>query len=201
MIRELWNGKFSRDGYLYGKAPNVFLKAQIDAMPAGSSLLLLGEGEGRNACYAAAAGVDVTALDASDVGLQKAQALACEHGVQIKILHEDLQGWCPDALYDAVMASFLHLEEPLRGEAFRKALKALRPSGVFAAEFFSLKQLPLESGGPKDPSLLYTTASLKEIFAIEGYETLQLEETTTLLDEGRGHCGEAWGIRVVVKRS
>jgi SAM-dependent methyltransferase len=200
MIGEMWNGKFSREGYLYGKAPNAFLKGHIDQLPADSSLLLLGEGEGRNACYAASRGLDVTALDASDVGLQKALAMADAAGVSITTLLIDLQEWHSDVHYDAVMASFLHLEEPLRTQAFREALKALKPSGVFVAEFFSTKQMPLTSGGPKNVDLLYTIESLQSIFDLEGYEIVQLEEIIDLLDEGPGHQGDAQLIRIKVKK-
>ncbi len=200
MIGSMWNGKFSREGYLYGKVPNVFLKRHIDSMKPGSTLLLLGEGEGRNACYAASRDIEVMALDASDVGLKKAHDLAEESGVTIKTVLIDLHDWKSNTHYDAVMASFLHLNEPLRTQAFREALKALKPSGVFVAEFFSTKQMPLTSGGPKDADLLYTVESMQNIFDIEGYEILQLEEVVDVLDEGRGHQGEAQLIRVKVKK-
>ena len=196
----MWNAKFAREGFLYGTEPNAFLKQQIDAMQPGQSLLLLGEGEGRNACYGASRGLQVTAIDASDVGLEKALQLAHEKGVAFETLHLDLEQWRADARYDAVMASYLHLTEPLRSEVFTEALKALAPSGLFAAEFFSLKQLPLESGGPKDPALLYTLDSLEPIFMLPGFELLQLEEVVDTLNEGRGHRGEAQIIRVRVRK-
>jgi cyclopropane fatty-acyl-phospholipid synthase-like methyltransferase len=200
MIREMWNSKFSREGYLYGIDPNVYLAGQIDGLSTGATLLLLGEGEGRNACYAASKGLKVTALDASDVGLEKALQLADVRGVSIDTVHTDLEQWHADTPYDAVMASFLHLSEPLRTQVFREALRALRPSGIFAAEFFSVKQLPLSSGGPKDAELLYTLDSLEAIFDIPGFELLQLEEVVDTLEEGKGHSGEAQLIRVKVKK-
>ena len=195
----MWNAKFAREGFLYGTEPNTFLKTQIDAMHSGQSLLLLGEGEGRNACYAASRGLKVTAIDASDVGLEKALRLAGERGVAFETLHMDLQQWRADTRYDGVMASYLHLAEPLRTQVFTEALRALAPSGLFAAEFFSLKQLPLESGGPKDPELLYTVDALEALFSLPGFEVLQLEEAVDTLEEGRGHRGEAQIIRVRVR--
>lgn len=201
MIREMWNAKFSREGYLYGTEPNRYIALQIDAMQPGQTLLLLGEGEGRNACYAASRGIKVTALDASDIGLEKALQLADARGVTIETLHTDLEDWHAEAHYDAVMASFLHLNEPLRTQVFREALKALKPSGLFAAEFFSVKQLPRSSGGPKDPELLYTVESLDAIFDLPGFELLELEEVIDTLDEGTGHRGEAELIRVRVKKA
>ncbi len=200
MMQDLWNGKFSREGYLYGKAPNSYLASHIDGLPASSSILFLGEGEGRNACYAALHGHSVLALDASDIGLNKAQQLATDMDVDIKTLHIDLAHWEAEVHYDAVMASFLHLKEPLRTLAFGKAISALKPSGVFVAEFFSIKQLPLQSGGPKDPELLYTVDSLQNIFDRSDIEILRLEEVVDLLHEGRGHQGDAELIRIVVRK-
>jgi SAM-dependent methyltransferase len=199
-IQSMWNKKFSRDGYLYGKKPNAFLASRLERLAARSRILFLGEGEGRNACYAAEKGFDVTALDASDVGLQKTRTLACELGVAVKTLHTDLEHWENDSVYDVVMASFLHLMEPLRTKAFREAMHSLRPGGRFIAEFFSIRQLPRDSGGPKMIDLLYTTDSLNEIFAVKGCEIEMLEEVIDTLDEGVGHQGEAEVIRVVVKR-
>ncbi len=200
MMRALWNEKFSREGYLYGKKPNTFLASQMHVLAPQSDILFLGEGEGRNACYAASKGFNATALDASDVGLEKARALAEEMGVAVTIEHQDLQTWQPKSQYDAVMTSFLHLSEPLRTEAFRSALKALKPSALFIGEFFSTKQLPLSSGGPKDEALLYTVDSLREIFSLEGAEIVLLEACSDLLDEGTGHQGEAELIRIIVKK-
>jgi 2-polyprenyl-3-methyl-5-hydroxy-6-metoxy-1,4-benzoquinol methylase len=199
-IQSMWNEKFSRKGYLYGTNPNAFLASQLERLAAGSKILFLGEGEGRNACYAAAKGFDATALDASDVGLRKMETMACELGVSIKTLHTDLEHWESEGAYDVVMASFLHLMEPLRMKAFREAMHSLRPGGRFIAEFFSTRQLPRDSGGPKMIDLLYTTDSLREVFAVKGCEIEMLEEVVDTLDEGVGHQGEADLIRIIVKR-
>jgi SAM-dependent methyltransferase len=196
----MWNEKFSRDGYLYGKHPNTFLAKYIDALPKHSTVLFLGEGEGRNACYAASKGHRAVALDASDIGLEKAQRLAYEQGVDIWTIHTDLESWHEEGDYSAIMASFLHLKEPLRSEAFRKALNVLRPSGVFVAEFFSKQQLPRTSGGPKDADLLYAVEELRPIFTLDGFIVEMLEDVIDVLDEGLGHQGEAELIRVVVRR-
>jgi cyclopropane fatty-acyl-phospholipid synthase-like methyltransferase len=64
------------------------------------SVLSLGEGEGRNAVWLSGQGHDVTAVDASVVGLQKAQRLAAERGVKITTVHPDL------AAYDIVQGSW-----------------------------------------------------------------------------------------------
>lgn len=200
-MQTMWNQKFAGEAYLYGKHPNTFLASYIDELPRHSRILFIGEGEGRNACYAASRGLRAVALDASDIGLEKAQRLAHEIGVEIWTIHMDLSQWqAEENEYDAVMTSFLHLKEPLRSAAFREALKVLKPGGIFVAEFFSVHQLPRTSGGPKDVDLLYTAEALKPIFTQDGYTIEYLCEEIAHLEEGHGHQGEAELVRVVVRK-
>lgn len=199
-IGQMWDEKFSREDYFYGFEPNVFIESQTNLLLPQGKILCLGEGEGRNATYLASKGFDVTALDASAIGMTKAIALASKRGVSFKIELLDLEQWEPKESYDAVVTSYLHLEEPLRTDAFRKAFSSLNPQGYFIGEFFSINQIPRESGGPKKPSLLYTLASLESIFSIEGAKIVYLEECDVPLDEGKGHQGDALVIRVIVQK-
>jgi methyltransferase family protein len=145
-------------------------------------------------------GFKVTALDASAVGITKALSLASKRGVSFNVQLLDLALWDPKERYDAVVTSYLHLEEPLRTGAFRKAVSSLNPGGHFIGEFFSLQQIPRESGGPKKPSLLYTVASLESIFSTHDCKIIYLQECDVPLDEGNGHQGDALVIRVIIKK-
>ncbi len=196
----MWDKKFAGDEYLYGKEPNVFIAQIIDTLPASSHILFLGEGEGRNACYAAKKSHRVQAIDSSEVALNKLDKLAKECDVKIASSHLDLKDWHADEQYDAILCSYLHLEEPLRTEVFVKALNALRLGGVFAGEFFATTQLGKKSGGPKDESLLYKINDFKKL-ARPGYICKNVQKTNTVLDEGEGHKGDADVIRVEFLRS
>lgn len=200
-IGQIWDNKFSREGYLYGFEPNAFIESQTGLIKPQGKVLCLGEGEGRNAVYLADKGFEVTALDASPIGMTKALALAKKRGVSFQTELINLEQWEPKEAYDAIVSSYLHLEEPLRTEAFDKALYALKKEGYFIAEFFSLNQMPRESGGPKNADLLYTLESLQKIVELEGFHVKQLEECEVLLDEGNGHQGDAIVIRVIVQRA
>lgn len=199
-IGQMWDEKFSREGYFYGFEPNVFIESNTTLLAPQGKVLCLGEGEGRNAVYLADKGFQVTALDASAVGMTKALALASKRGVSFDVQLLDLEQWDPKERYDAIVTSYLHLEEPLRTQAFRKAVSSLNPKGYFIGEFFSLAQIPRESGGPKKPSLLYTLASLESIFSTEDCKIIELQECDVPLDEGNGHQGDALVIRVIVQK-
>lgn len=199
-MQKMWNEKFSREGFLYGKEPNAFLAANEALLSPKSNILMLGEGEGRTACFMALKGHVVAALDASDVGLAKTRALADEAGVEIDTIHADLNEWRSDRKYHGVLTSFLHLPEPLRTEAFSHALDTVENGGYFMGEFFSLKQLSRESGGPKMPELLYTLESVQKIFDRDDVKLIKLEECVDHLSEGSGHQGDAELIRVIAQK-
>ncbi len=63
-----------QEAYIYGEAPNVFFR-EIPSRILPGRLLLPGEGEGRNAVWAATVGWDVTAVDYSISGKAKALKL------------------------------------------------------------------------------------------------------------------------------
>ena len=77
-MKEFWNERYSEKDFVYGKAPNVFIKSILDQMEPGR-VLVPGAGEGRDAVYAATLGWQVDAFDISEAGQQKAQILAAEN--------------------------------------------------------------------------------------------------------------------------
>lgn len=197
--REFWNERFAKEGYFYGTTPNLYIASHIDRLKSASSILFLGEGEGRNAAYAAKLGHIVSALDASEIGLEKARALSHSFGCEITTIHTDLEVWEPTERYDAILCSFLHLPEPLRSDVFAKVTRHLTPNGVFAGEFFSIHQLPKTTGGPKDTSLLYTSDAIQTLLTSLSCTIEELYETDTELHEGKGHIGVASVLRMAVR--
>lgn len=192
--QKFWNSKFSRDGYLYGLKPNSFIASKVKLFKKGGKVLCLGEGEGRNAFFLAKRGFDVTAIDASDIGLLKLHQRAKEENLNIQTKCMDLNNWSPDEKYDAIVSSYLHMHEEDREKLFDNIDESLSIDGVFVAEFFSINQLSYSSGGPKDEKLLYKIEDFKSHYA---FSDADVKEQITILDEGKGHQGEASVIRIV----
>ena len=195
--QEFWNSKFSRDGFLYGIKPNTFIASKIKMFPREGKVLCIGEGEGRNAIFLAKRGLTVTAIDASDIGLSKLHFRSIEEDVKIETICADLNEWEVKETYDVIVASYLHMYKNEREDLFEKIEESLNPNGYFIGEFFSTKQLNYTSGGPKDEDLLYTVDDFKKHFALCEKE---IKEQVTILDEGKGHQGEACVIRVIVQK-
>ena len=195
--QEFWNGKFSKADYFYGINPNDFLASNIELLKNHQELLCLGEGEGRNAIFFAKNGFEVSAIDASDLGLEKLQNRAVEEKLDIKTVCMDLNFWKAEEKYDVIMASYLHLLRDERERLFKKIEDSLNTNGYFIAEFFSTKQLSYNSGGPKDLELLYTVEDLSNYFSLCKKNII---EEIVVLNEGIGHQGEACVIRVVIQK-
>ena len=199
-MASMWDGKFGSEDYFYGTAPNRFIADSIPLLKEKQRILCMGEGEGRNAVFLASMGFDVTAVDISQVGLAKTKKLAAHEGVTVRTVHADLGIWEADTPYNAIIATYLHLASPLREAVFGKAVSWLTPGGLFIGEFFTKKQLGHNSGGPKDPKLLYSEGEWHHAAASWPVDILTLGETLTHLAEGTGHTGEASVVRVVLKR-
>lgn len=56
----------------------------------GDSAMVLAMGDGRNALYLASLGLQVTGIDISSVGLEKARQAATERGLQIEAIQADI---------------------------------------------------------------------------------------------------------------
>ena len=108
----MWDECYAEPGYAYGTAPNDFLAAVVDRIPDGR-VLCLAEGEGRNATFLAQWERQVTAVDASAVGMAKAAALAAERGVKLDTVVADLATYeLQPGAWDAIVLIFAHLPPP-----------------------------------------------------------------------------------------
>jgi SAM-dependent methyltransferase len=195
--QEFWNGKFSKADYFYGTKANEFLVLNISLLKNHKKLLCLGEGEGRNAIFFAKNGFEVSAIDASNLGLEKLQNRAIEEKLDIKTVCMDLNDWTVLEKYDVIVASYLHMFKNEREELFKKIEDSLNSNGYFIGEFFSTKQLEFNSGGPKDLDLLYAIEDFQNYFNLCKKNII---EEIVVLDEGIGHQGEACVIRVVIQK-
>ena len=79
-----WNRRYKNPEYVYGTAPNLFLKEQILKLKIGK-VLFAAEGEGRNAVFSAVNGWNILAFDISKEGQKKARQLAKHHNVNIQL--------------------------------------------------------------------------------------------------------------------
>ena len=114
----MWNERYNRAEYVFGTEPNDFLKENFQKIPLGGKVLCLAEGEGRNAVFLAEQGYQVTAMDMSNVGLNKALKLAQDRGVDIITQVADLADYdFGQAQWDGIVAIWAHLPPAIRPDS------------------------------------------------------------------------------------
>ena len=184
-----WNARYAGDDYLFGTEPNAYLREQAHRWPAGSRLLCVADGEGRNSVWLARQGHQVDAFDVADSGVAKARRLAGQAGVQVGFEVADCDTWAwPEARYDGVIAVFIQFADPaMRERLFARMVAALKPGGLLLLQGYTPRQLELKTGGPGIASHLYTADSLRKAFA--GLTLLDLRDYEQELHEGDRHRG------------
>ena len=191
----MWDVRYNDTEYVYGTAPNEFLESVADQIPRGK-VLSLAEGEGRNAVYLAELGCKVLGVDASAVGLSKAQRLADERGVTIETRVADLTDFHiePDS-WDAIVSIFCHLPSGIRSSVHHKVVAGLRPGGVVVLEAYTPTQLKLKTGGPPTADMLMTLNLLRTELA--GLRFVHARELERDIVEGKFHTGRGSVVQVV----
>jgi len=193
----MWDERYAGDEYVFGTEPNTFLAEHAGKL--AGPVLSLAEGEGRNAVFLASLGLDVHGVDASPVGLAKAQALAHAKGVAIRTELADLAEFVPEENhYGAVVSIWAHLPSAIRARLYPLVVRSLVPGGILLLESYSEAQLARDTGGPKDLDLLMTTAKIRA--ELPNLEPLLLQELVRDVVEGRRHTGLAAVVQFIGRK-
>ncbi|HEY4983012.1 MAG TPA: class I SAM-dependent methyltransferase [Pseudolabrys sp.] len=197
---ERWQQRFATPGYLFGTAPNAFLKAQAHLLRKGETALAIADGEGRNGVFLAQQGLDVLSVDFSPQAQAKARALAQLRGVSLRVAQADMTAWTwAPAAFDVVAAIFIQFATPpQRAAIFAGIKRTLKPGGLLLMQGYGLKQLDYKTGGPSDVTRLYTRELLDEAFG--DFSALDISEHDGVIDEGSGHAGLSALIDVVGRK-
>lgn len=197
---ERWQQRFGEPGYLFGTAPNAFLKAQAALLRQGGRALAIADGEGRNGVFMAEQGLDVLSLDFSPVAQEKARKLAAERGVALRVEQADIVNWdYPAETYDVVAGIFFQFAAPAeRARIFAGIKRTLKPGGLLLIEGYRPKQLEYKTGGPSKIDNLYTRDMLEAAFG--DFASLEITEHDSVIEEGAGHGGMSALIDLVGRK-
>ena len=197
--RDFWNEKFATTDYAYGTEPNDFLVSAVTNLKRGATLSLA-EGEGRNAVWLAQQGFTVSAIEQSEKGVGKTLRLALQRGVIVMAERGELETFHiqPNS-WDLVVSIYAHTPQELRRKLHRQVVAGLKPGGVFVLEAYTPAQIPNNTGGPKDASLMPTAELLRSERA--GLVFDHIEEVERDVVEGSLHTGTAHVVQVVAHRA
>ena len=193
----MWNQRYADNDFVYGTEPNSFLVEHADTLT--GPVLSLAEGEGRNAVFLASRGLKVHGVDASAVGLSKAQRLAETKGVEIQTEVADLETFEPTANhYGSVVSISAHLPSRIRNRLYPRIEQCLKPGGIILLEAYAENQLARDTGGPKDPDMLMTCAKIEQEFP--NCESILLREMEREVMEGKYHTGMASVVQFIGRK-
>ncbi len=206
MDAHAWDERYAAVDQVWSRGPNQFVAACLDGLDPGEALDLAC-GEGRNALWLAERGWRVTAVDFSRVAVERGRGLAAEAGVEVDwragdVLTVDL----PQV--DLVVLAYLQLPGEQRRSAVRRAWGALRRGGTFLLVAHDTTNLTEGTGGPQDPTVLYTAADVLADAGDAGdagdAEVLRAERVARLVAGGDDHGGTseqvAWDTLVHLVR-
>ena len=184
MDRDGWNERYRSAELVWSAEPNRFVVAEVAGLPPGRALDLAA-GEGRNAVWLAEQGWVATALDYSDVAMEKARALAAARGVTVETTVGDATEPVPGAAtFDLVVVAYLQLAEPERSAALAHAAAAVAPGGTLLVIAHDESNIERGYGGPQDPAVLTGPEAIAA--ALEGFEIVKAERVERPVDTADG---------------
>ena len=199
---KFWNTRFDTHEYIFGTDANKYLTEKaLKYFQKLQKVLCVADGEGRNSVWLASQGMDVDAFDISDIAIKKANELAIQFGVSVRLYLKNMDewDWKPNQ-YDGVVAIFVQFADPeMRVRLFQNMIHALKAGGVLILLGYSPKQLEYKTGGPSLLEHLYTEKLLLEQFSPYA-EILEIESWEEELSEGRRHSGMSALVGMVARK-
>ncbi len=188
----MWDERYEGSELLWSAEPNIFLPPLVEPFVPGTALDLAC-GEGRNAIWLARQGWQVTAVDYSSVGIDKARQLAGD--TEVEWVVADVTTYDPGRTFDLVVIFYLHLPPDEITAAFERAVAAVAPGGTFFAVGHALSNMENGHGGPPYPEILWTTEMLEPTLA--GLDVIELGERNRYVESADATAIDliAWGTK------
>lgn len=144
-MSEVWNKVYSSDKSFFGEEPSNFALLCFNHMTGKDvkRVLELGSGQGRDTIFFASNGIEVTALDYSEKGVEIVNKLANEKQLPIAAKVFDVKKPLPfpdgsfDAVYSHMLFNMRFTKDELRF-TFSEIKRVLKPNGF---NFFSVRNV------------------------------------------------------------
>ena len=185
-----WDAKYAKADLVWGAPPNSVVVEQATALHPGRALDLAC-GEGRNAIWLATRGWAVTAVDFSQVAIDKARTVASRSPrsvrERIEWVHDDVRTAQLEPGFDLILCVYLHLPGDERRAMLDLAIDALDEAGVLIVLGHDSANIADGVGGPQDPTVLYTPDDVvgdiaDDLHVLVAEKRMRQTETGTAID-------------------
>ncbi len=185
-----WDERYAATPLVWSAGPNQFVESELSDLPAGRALDLAC-GEGRNARWLADRGWQVTAIDWSEVAVDKGRQVNDAVDWQVG---DALTAPLPTDL-DLVLLAYFQVAADARRSAVRRSFDALTSGGTLFVIAHDSSNLTEGTGGPQDPAVIYTAADVLDDLPDADLEVVRAERVPRVVD-----AGTAWDALVRVVR-
>lgn len=200
MDANAWDDRYAASDLVWSAGPNTFIEQECAGLTPGRALDLAA-GEGRNAIWLARQGWSATAVDFSQVALDKGRAVAGD--TPVDWVCADATTWSSAPVFDLVVVAYLQLPPDERRAALRAGAASLAPGGTLVVVAHDSTNLTDGTGGPQDPSLLYTAPDVLADLEGSPLQVQRAERVGRVVEPG--HRGEpartAYDCLVRVRRN
>lgn len=165
-----WDEKYRAADRLWSVEPNAFVADRLGAHRPGVGVDLAA-GEGRNAIWLARQGWSMTAVDFSEIAVERGRELSDE----VEWVVADVRTWepAPDVRFDLVLIAYLHLLVDEFEGVVRRAVEWLSPGGELFMVGHHRSNIEHGFGGPQYPEVLW---AIEEIVPwLAGLDILEAE--------------------------
>jgi tellurite methyltransferase len=181
-----------------GGMPSQEIRDVASDLPHGARVLDLGCGEGRNALFLAECGFEVTAVDISDAGIRKLDALAKERDLQIRSEVADMRLYRFAHSFDLIASQgCLHLIERPSWQKLISLFKThTTPGGINVVVVFT-DRIP-----PPDDLKDFCLGLFREgeVFSLYSDWEIMLQQSYTKKDEHPGSPPHTHPVNKLVAR-
>ena len=166
-----WDTRYKATETMWSYEPNIFLVSRVTGLEPGRALDL-GCGEGRNSLWLAVQGWDVTAVDFSQVAVDRGRDWAEQRGLSVDFEVADVIEYRPEpGAFDLVIVFYLQLPHDEVRRVLGHAVEALASGGTLLVVAHDLDNLEHGYGGPPTADVLYTvdlvTDSIGDLHVVE----------------------------------
>ena len=215
---EFWNEIWSTMDHTFADYDELLVQHVTGLKPGRA--LDLGCGSGGNAVWLAQRGWQVTAVDFSEAGIEKARNRAADQRVHVDFVVSDVTVYWPTGPYDLIASFYIQLWPRQRAQMLSHAVAALAPGGRLL--FVSHDQsAPPEGWSEEDlasltnpqevaaelPGLSIERAEVVEetganshgLAACAGHDSSELEHQSSQAPGGLGRCQGATTVVIGIK--
>ncbi len=192
-----WDERYAATALVWSAGPNQFVESELTDLPPGRALDLAC-GEGRNARWLADRGWQVTALDWSGVAVEKGRRVT---NAVVWQVGDAVTAPLPSDL-DLVVIAYFQVTADARRAAIRRSFDALAPGGTLFVIAHDSTNIAEGTGGPQDPSVLYTAEDVLADLEGRDLDVVRAERVSrdVATKDEHGSEGRAWDALVHVVR-